>query len=125
MPPMLDMNSSFGIEPCISRRTSWRKDMVVARPATLFEEPSAYWEPAPDQPQGAGDQADLFARAPFKTTGWASYEKHRQHQQRSCEKREKKRSPKTHPAMGAAKCGKQAGDNVTENGCCHDLTATS
>jgi len=28
-PPMLDMNKSFGIEPCISRRTSCRKDMIV------------------------------------------------------------------------------------------------
>jgi len=26
-PPRPDMNSSFGIEPCISRRMSWIKDM--------------------------------------------------------------------------------------------------
>jgi hypothetical protein len=28
-PPTLDMNKSFGIEPCISRRTSCKKDMIV------------------------------------------------------------------------------------------------
>ena len=29
MPPSPDMDSSFGSEPCISRRTSWRKDISV------------------------------------------------------------------------------------------------
>jgi hypothetical protein len=29
MPPRLDMTNSFGIEPCISRRTSCKKDMIV------------------------------------------------------------------------------------------------
>ena len=76
-------------------------------------------------PLAGGDLAELFAGAPFKTTGWAGYEKHRQHYQRSGEKREKKCSPKTHPPMGAAKSRKQAGDDVGENGCCHDLTATN
>ena len=28
MPPSADMSSSFGSEPCISRRTSWRKDIT-------------------------------------------------------------------------------------------------
>jgi hypothetical protein len=72
-----------------------------------------------------GDQADLFAGTPFKTTGWAGQEKHRQYQQRSGKKREKERSPKAHPAMSAAKPRKQARDDVGENGCCHDLTATN
>src|SRR5215813_3290718 len=29
MPPSPDMSSSFGSEPCISRRTSWRKDICL------------------------------------------------------------------------------------------------
>jgi hypothetical protein len=83
------------------------------------------WDAVANQPTGAGNPADLVARAPFKATGWAGYEKHRQHQQRSREKRKKERSPKTHPAMGATKRGKQTRDKITENGCCHDLTATN
>ena len=74
---------------------------------------------------GGGDKADLFAGTPFKTTGWAGQEKHRQYQQGSGKDREKERPPKTHPPMGAAKSRKQARDDVGENGCCHDLTATS
>jgi hypothetical protein len=27
MPPTPDMKTSFGSEPCISRRTSWKKDI--------------------------------------------------------------------------------------------------
>ena len=76
-------------------------------------------------PLAGGDLAELFAGAPFKTTGWAGYEKHRQHYQRCGEKREKECSPKTHATMGAAKSRKQASDDVGENGCCHDLTATN
>jgi hypothetical protein len=78
-----------------------------------------------DPPVGGSDKADLFAGTPFKTTGWAGQEKHRQYQQRSGKKREKERSPKAHPAMSAAKPRKQARDDVGENGCCHDLTATN
>jgi hypothetical protein len=74
---------------------------------------------------GSSDHADLFAGTPFKTTGWAGYENHRQYDQRSSEQREKERSPKTHPPMGAAVTRKQAGDDVGENGYCHDLTATN
>ena len=74
---------------------------------------------------GGSDHADLFAGTPFKTTGWAGYENHRQYDQRSGEQREKERSPKTHPPMGAAVTRKQAGDDVGENGYCHDLTATN
>jgi hypothetical protein len=51
---------------------------------------------------GGGDRADLFAGTPFKTTGWAGYEKHRQYDHWSREEREKECSPKTHPPMGAA-----------------------
>src|SRR5215831_13407867 len=29
MPPSPDINTSFGSEPCISRRTSWRKDICL------------------------------------------------------------------------------------------------
>jgi hypothetical protein len=83
----------------------------------------AQMESLADPPARGGDQADLFAGTPFKTTGWAGQEKHRQYQQRSGKKREKKCSPKAHPAMGAAKSRKQARDDVGENGCCHDLTA--
>jgi hypothetical protein len=78
-----------------------------------------------DPPVGGGDKANLFAGTPFKTTGWAGYEKHRQYQQRSGNNRKKKCPPKAHPAMGAAKSRKQARDDVGENGCCHDLTATN
>jgi hypothetical protein len=74
---------------------------------------------------GSDDKADLFAGAPFKATGWAGQEKHRQYQQRSGKKREKERSPKAHPPMGAAKSRKQARDDISENGYGHDLTATS
>jgi hypothetical protein len=82
-------------------------------------------ESSADLPAGGGDKADLFAGTPFKTTGWAGQEKHRQDYQWRGEKREKEGTPKTHPPMGAAKCRKQAGDDVGENGCCHDLTATN
>jgi len=85
----------------------------------------AEMESLANPPARGGDQADLFAGTPFKTTGWAGQEKHRQYQQRSGKKREKKCSPKAHPAMGAAKSRKQARDDVGENGCCHDLTATN
>jgi hypothetical protein len=121
---MLDMNNSFGIEPCISRRTSCKNDISVRSSVYAFKETGDVGVAA-NQRAGAGNGADLFARAPFKATGWAGYEKHRQHQQRSREKREKEGSPKTHPPMGATKGGKQARDKVTENGWCHDLTATN
>jgi hypothetical protein len=78
-----------------------------------------------DPPVGGGDKTNLFARTPFKTTGWAGHEKHRQYQQRRSKKREKKCPPKAHPTMGAAKSRKQARDDIGENGCCHDLTATN
>jgi hypothetical protein len=78
-----------------------------------------------EPPVRGGAHAVLFAGTPFKTTGWAGYEKHRQDDQGSGEEREKERSPKAHPPMGAAKSRKQAGDDVGENGCCHDLTATN
>jgi hypothetical protein len=74
----------------------------------------AQMESLANPPARGGDQADLFAGTPFKTTGWAGQEKHRQYQQRSGKKREKKRSPKAHPAMGAAKSRKQARDDVGE-----------
>ena len=77
-----------------------------------------------DPPVGSGE-AELFAGAPFKAAGWAGQKKHRQDQQWSRKNREKKRSPKTHPPMGAAKSRKQARDDIGENGCCHDLIATS
>jgi hypothetical protein len=77
-----------------------------------------------DPPSGSG-KAELFAGAPFKSAGWAGYEKHRQYQQRGRKQREKECSPKTHPPMGAAKSRKEARDDIGENGCCHDLTATS
>ena len=78
-----------------------------------------------DPPAGGGDRVALFAGMPFKTTGWAGYEKHRQHDQRSGEQREEECPPKTHPPMAAAEARKQAGDDVGENGYCHDLTATN
>jgi hypothetical protein len=78
-----------------------------------------------DPPVGGGGRADLFAGTPFKMTGWAGYEKHRQYQQRSGKNRKKECPPKTHPTMGAAETRKQARDDVSENGYCHDLTATN
>src|SRR5690242_10598603 len=78
-----------------------------------------------DLAAGGGDKADLFAGTPFKTTGWAGQEQHRQDDQWRGEKREKERAPKPHPPVGAAKSRKQASDDVGENGCCHDLTATN
>jgi hypothetical protein len=78
-----------------------------------------------DLPVGGGDKTNLFAGTPFKTTVWAGYEKHRQYQQRRRKNREKECPPKAQPAMGAAKSRKQARDDVGEDGCCHDLTATN
>jgi hypothetical protein len=75
-------------------------------------------------PLGRG-QYGLFAGPPFNAAGWAGNEKHRQDQQWSRKKREKERSPITHPAMSAAKSRQQTGDDISENGCCHDLTAKS
>jgi hypothetical protein len=82
-------------------------------------------ESTADAPAGGGDKADLFAGTPFKTTGWAGYEQHRQDQQRSGKNRKKECPPKTHPTMSAAKSRKQARNEVGENDCCHDLTATN
>lgn len=98
--------------------------MTVRSSSTLLRALVIESGSAASRPLGA-DQADLFARVPFKTTGWAGYEKHRQHQQRSRENREEERAPKTHPTVRAAKSRKQARDYVGENGCCHHLTATN
>jgi hypothetical protein len=73
------MNNSFGIEPCISRRTSCKKDMIVRSFVYVTGALAAAMELMADPPAGGGDQADLVAGTPFKTTRWAGYEKHRQY----------------------------------------------
>src|SRR5690242_15582639 len=99
--------------------------MIYARSSTLLRAATAETESSADRQAGGIGKADLFAGTPFKATGWAGQEKHRQHDQRSGEQRQKECAPKTHPAIRAAKTRKQTGDDVGENGCCHDLTATN
>jgi hypothetical protein len=125
MPPRLDMSKSFGIEPYISRRTSCKKDMVVRSSVYVTADTVGLNEMHGGSAGRQRQSAELFAGTPFKAAGWAGYEKHRQDQYWRRKKREKKGAPITHPAVGAAESRKQAGDDISENGCCHDLTATN
>jgi hypothetical protein len=54
-------------------------DRTLVR-STLMRALTAQMESLADPPAGGGDKADLFAGTPFKTTGWAGQEQHRQYQ---------------------------------------------
>src|SRR5215207_2721944 len=99
-PPMPDTKTSRPIEPCISLRTSWKKDIRLRGP---FDSSRA--------PVTANDQTSHARR--HSATPWPTFQLHatrrsgdqqdQQRQDRSDRQGQQKRPGKSHSALAAAK----------------------
>src|SRR5271170_4242197 len=70
MPPRPDMTKSFGIEPCISRRTSCKKDITALASATFNTRRRRLGDGC------ACRQLLYVAASPFDVPRWAGDEQH-------------------------------------------------
>jgi hypothetical protein len=98
MPPSPDMNSSFGSEPCISRRTSWRKDIT----SSVYTFTMCRRRPSKIRPPPKQKSLLLIPARPFGTTGLAGKKQDRQHYKRSGDEGQNKSAEKAHSAVNTA-----------------------
>src|SRR5215472_6155302 len=98
MPPSPDMNSSFGSEPCISRRTSWRKDIT----SSVYTFTMCRRRPSKIRPPPKEKSLLLIPARPFGTTGLAGQKQDRQHYKRSGDEGQNKSAEKAHSAVNTA-----------------------
>jgi hypothetical protein len=113
-PPMADTNARRPSEPCISRRTSWKKDIRLRRP--LYSSRILDASGRPPAASGATDQIVLSRQfgAPghFSATRWSGDEQQKQRQQRRDGQGQKERTGKSHPALAAAETNEETEDQV-------------
>src|SRR5262245_58430358 len=111
MPPSADMSSSFGSEPCISRRTSWRNISAISSVYT-----STKCRRRPSIVCAEFDKSPLSIPAmPFGTARRAGQKQDRQHYKWSGDKCQKKSAKKTDPAINAAQSCKHTECDIDDS----------
>src|SRR6185295_668234 len=99
-PPMADTKTSRPREPCISLRTSWKKDIRLRRP---FDSSTAPVTANVQTSHARQHSTTPWAAFQLHTARWPGDQQDEQRQNRGDHQRQQKRSGKSHSALAAAK----------------------
>src|SRR3954471_7503472 len=111
-PPTADMNTTLRSEVCISRVTSWMKDIEVT--PSLYKPSRRRRRLGEDTLAKPARTTALRSAMPFHAARGACEQQERQHDQRGGQDREQKRPEKTQSAFDPAQSRKDAENEIDD-----------